>query len=65
MTEEKESIAPAVIKSVTDYVYKNYPNYKDKSLHISQSAGCFYITDDKDRSPLILSKKFENPSIYK
>jgi len=53
-TEEK--LNENIVRAVTTYVYENYKQYKDKKLYISMSENkrCFYISDNKDASPLIL-----------
>jgi hypothetical protein len=50
MTEE-------TITKITDYVYKNYPSYKGKSLIIREKSNCFHVCKHEDGSPLILGKK--------
>ena len=45
---------------VTEYVYKNYKQYKDKPLIIKELDNCFHVCRHKDESPLILGKKIIN-----
>jgi len=45
---------------VTEYVYKNYKLYKDKSLIIKEYKNCFHILTHEDSSPLILGRKIIN-----
>jgi len=56
MKKEKDTISEDVIKKVTAYVNKNYKQYEDKKLIIGKGKNCFYISDHKDGSPLILGK---------
>ena len=51
-----EKIDPVVSEKITNYVYNNYKQYKDKKLFINETSNCFTITDNKDKSPLILGK---------
>ena len=41
---------------IRDYVYKNYPTYKNKTLVIEEFNNCFKVYKHKDASPLILGK---------
>ncbi len=44
--------------NVIDYVLKNYPKtFKNKQILIQESEACYFISTNKDASPLILSKK--------
>ena len=43
-------------EQVTEYVYKNYPTYKDKQLIIKELGNHFRVYKHKDASPLILGK---------
>jgi hypothetical protein len=52
----KDKVDEEVIKAVTAYVHKNYKQYEDKHLYIQESDNCFYVSDNKDASPLILGK---------
>lgn len=45
------------IKTITEYVYKNYKLLNDKPLIIKEFENCFHILIHKDSSPLILGKK--------
>jgi len=56
MKKDEEKIDPAVLEKITNYVYNNYKQYKDKQLYINEASSCFTITDNKDKSPLILGK---------
>ena len=47
-------------KQVTEYVYKNYKEYKNKQLIIREHKNCFHILKHQDGSPLILGKKIIN-----
>ena len=49
-----------VIKSIEEYVYKNYKSYKDKQLIIKEFDNCFHVLTHEDSSPLILGKKIIN-----
>lgn len=53
---KENAISDEVIAKVTDYVVKNYPNYKDTELFITGNDSVFFINKHKDGSPLILSK---------
>ena len=53
---KKDSIEPAVIEEITQYVYEHYKSYKNKQLIINERGNCFTILKHKDGSPLILSK---------
>ena len=41
---------------IRDYVYKNYPTYKNLTLVIKESNNHFKVYKHKDTSPLILGK---------
>jgi hypothetical protein len=45
---------------ITEYVYKNYKQYKDKPLIIRDLDNCFHVLKHEDGSPLILGKKIIN-----
>jgi len=47
-------------QQVTEYVYKNYKQYKDKPLIIRELNNCFHVLKHEDGSPLILSKGIVN-----
>ena len=49
-----------VIKSIEEYVYKNYKSYKDKQLIIREYDKCFHVLKHEDGSPLILGKGIIN-----
>ncbi len=44
------------IDKIKEYVYKNYPTYKDKELIIKEFGSHFLIFKHKDGGPLILGK---------
>ena len=48
------------IEKITEYVYKNYKEYKNKQLIIRERNNCFHVTAHEDASPLILGKKIIN-----
>jgi len=48
------------IQQITEYVYKNYKQYKNKKLIIRELNNCFHILKHEDSSPLILGKKIIN-----
>tara|TARA_B100000035_G_C20751922_1_gene444359 strand:+ start:69 stop:230 length:162 start_codon:yes stop_codon:yes gene_type:complete len=45
------------IEQVKEYVYKNYPAYKDKQLTIKELDSHFRVYKHLDGSPLILGKQ--------
>mgnify|MGYP000846253886 CR=1 FL=1 len=47
-------------QQVTEYVYKNYKQYKDKPLIIRELDNCFHVLKHEDGSPLILGKGIIN-----
>ena len=49
-------------EQVTEYVYKNYPTYKDKQLIINELGNHFKVYKHKDASPLVLG--FMNYTVY-
>ena len=52
----KEDITKEIMNSVTQYVWANYKQYKDKPLIIREYDNHFKINMNKDGSPLILGK---------
>jgi hypothetical protein len=43
--------------NVIDYVLKNYPKtFKNKQIIVMESKSCYFVSTNKDASPLILSK---------
>ena len=43
---------------VIDYVLKKYPKtFKDKQILVKENDTCYFVSTNKDESPLILSKK--------
>ena len=48
------------IEAITEYVYNNYKNLKDKPLIIRELDNCFRVLKHEDGSPLILGKKIIN-----
>lgn len=57
MKTKKDEIPQETIDKITKYVYENYKNLADKKLFINEASNCYYISDHKDASPLILGKK--------
>jgi hypothetical protein len=49
-----------ITKKVSDYAQKNYKMFKGKELFVREGENVFYVSDHKDRSPLILSKSILN-----
>ena len=47
-------------QQITEYVYKNYKEYKNKQLIIRELDNCFHILKHEDGSPLILGKSIIN-----
>ena len=47
-------------QQITEYVYKNYKQYKDKPLIIRELDNCFHVLKHEDGSPLILGKGIVN-----
>jgi len=47
-------------QQITEYVYKNYKQYKDKPLIIRELDNCFHVLKHEDGSPLILGKGIIN-----
>ena len=45
-----------IIQQITEYVYKNYRDFKDQQLIIREYDKCFHILKHQDGSPLILGK---------
>jgi len=48
------------IEKITEYVYKNYKEYKNKKLIIKERSNCFHVLKHEDSSPLILGKSIIN-----
>lgn len=46
-----------ITEQVREYVYKNYPTYKDKELIIKELDNHFRVYKHRDGSPLILGKQ--------
>ena len=44
------------IEKITEYVYKNYKEYKNKQLIIREHKNCIHVLKHEDSSPLILGK---------
>jgi hypothetical protein len=59
MTRDKEP-TPEVTKKVTEYVYNNYKQLKDKQLWINELDNCFQVVDHINGPPLILGKSIIN-----
>ena len=47
-------------QQITEYVYKNYKEYKNKQLIIRELDNCFHILKHEDGSQLILGKSIIN-----
>jgi len=44
--------------NVIDYVLAKYPKtFKDKKILLKENDACYFVSTNKDQSPLILSKK--------
>ena len=44
--------------SVINYVLEKYPKtFKNKTILIEENDACYFVSTNKDESPLILSKK--------
>jgi len=44
--------------NVIDYVLTKYPKtFKNKEILIEENDACYFVSTNKDESPLILSKK--------
>jgi len=57
---EVVNIGKDTIEKVTEYVNKNYKEYKDKDLIIEEVETCFRIYLHKTGGPLILGKGILN-----
>jgi hypothetical protein len=43
--------------NVIDYVLAKYPKtFKDKEILVEENNACYFVSTNKDESPLILSK---------
>ena len=43
--------------NVIDYVLAKYPKtFKDKGILVKENDACYFVSTNKDESPLILSK---------
>jgi hypothetical protein len=43
--------------NVIDYVLQKYPKtFKDKEILVEENNACYFVSTNKDESPLILSK---------
>ena len=46
------------MEKIKEYVQKNYPKtYKDKNLTITENDIVYFISTNKDESPLIINKE--------
>jgi hypothetical protein len=44
--------------NVINYVLNKYPKtFKDKEIIVKENNACYFVSTNKDESPLILSKK--------
>ena len=44
--------------SVINYVLEKYPKtFKNKEILVEENDACYFVSTNKDESPLILSKK--------
>jgi|TARA_E500000318_G_C3387124_1_gene144500 hypothetical protein len=44
--------------SVINYVLEKYPKtFKNKTILVEENDACYFVSTNKDESPLILSKK--------
>jgi len=44
--------------NVIDYVLEKYPKtFKNKKILVEENDACYFVSTNKDESPLILSKK--------
>jgi len=44
--------------NVIDYVLEKYPKtFKNKQILVEENDTCYFVSTNKDESPLILSKK--------
>jgi|TARA_B100001093_G_scaffold27221_1_gene23862 hypothetical protein len=44
--------------NVIDYVLTKYPKtFKNKEILVEENDACYFVSTNKDESPLILSKK--------
>jgi len=44
--------------NVIDYVLEKYPKtFKNKEILVEKNDTCYFVSTNKDESPLILSKK--------
>ncbi len=44
--------------NVIDYVLAKYPKtFKNKQILVEENDACYFVSTNKDESPLILSKK--------
>jgi len=44
--------------NVIDYVLEKYPKtFKNKEILVEENDECYFVSTNKDESPLILSKK--------
>jgi len=44
--------------NVIDYVLEKYPKtFKNKKILVEENDTCYFVSTNKDESPLILSKK--------
>lgn len=49
-----------IAQKVSDYAQKNYKMFEGKELIVKEGENCFYVSDNKDGSPLILGKTILN-----
>ena len=52
-----EDVTPEVAEKVTEYIYTNYKEYKDKPLLIKDKGSHFTILRNINEGPLFLGKK--------
>ena len=54
---KEREMSKDITEQVREYVYKNYPTYKDKQLIIKEFDSHFRVYKHQDGSPLILGKQ--------
>ena len=48
-----------MVSDVIDYVLEKYPRtFKNKQVLVEENDVCYFISTNKDESPLILSKNY-------